>query len=251
VPAPGSPGAPADDFAQKRACVVGGTSGIGAAIASALIARGAEVWVTGASEATAAEMAARHPALAARAHALDLRDRAQIGAYCARFAGLDILINAAGASFPGRECEPAVLLDAIAINLSGIAQVTLAMSSALRARKGCVVNFASLTSFLGSASNPAYSAAKGGIVQLTKSLARLWGPHGVRVNAVAPGYVRTRLTAFRWQDAAESRAVLARTPLARWGEAEDIVGPTLFLCSREAGFITGVVLPVDGGYLTS
>ena len=84
----------------------------------------------------------------------------------------------------------------------------------------------------------------------TKSLARLWGPHGVRVNAVAPGYVRTRLTAFRWQDAAESRAVLARTPLARWGEAEDIVGPTLFLCSREAGFITGVVLPVDGGYLT-
>jgi NAD(P)-dependent dehydrogenase (short-subunit alcohol dehydrogenase family) len=203
APTPGALCAPADDFAAKRACVVGGTSGIGAAIAAALIARGAEVWVTGASAATAARVAARHPELEGRAHALDLRDRAQIGAYCARFAALDILINAAGASF------------------------------------------------LGSASNPAYSAAKGGIVQLTKSLARLWGPHGVRVNAVAPGYVRTRLTAFRWQDAAESRAVLARTPLARWGEPEDIVGPTLFLCSRAAAFITGVVLPVDGGYLTT
>ena len=141
------------------------------------------------------------------------------------------------------------MADAIGINLLGVGYVCSAMYPALKAGRGSVVNFGSLTSFLGSASNPAYSAAKGGIVQLTKSLARMWGSDGIRVNAIAPGYVQTKMTAFRWKDEQQVQAIIERTPLGRWAQVDDIVGPTLFLCSDAAGFVTGVTLPVDGGFL--
>ena len=96
---------------------------------------------------------------------------------------------------------------------------------------------------------PAYSASKGGIVQLTKSLAAAWAADGIRVNALAPGWVRTPLTRALQDDGERSAAILARTPLGRWAEPADIAGAAVFLCSPAAAFITGVVLPVDGGYL--
>jgi NAD(P)-dependent dehydrogenase (short-subunit alcohol dehydrogenase family) len=96
---------------------------------------------------------------------------------------------------------------------------------------------------------PGYSASKGGVAQLTKSLAIAWAAEGIRVNAVAPGWIATALTAPLHGDTVRSATVLGRTPLGRWGTPEDIAGPVLFLCSPAAAFVTGVVLPVDGGYL--
>jgi NAD(P)-dependent dehydrogenase (short-subunit alcohol dehydrogenase family) len=111
------------------------------------------------------------------------------------------------------------------------------------------VNVASMLSFFGGGLAPAYSASKGGIAQLTKSLAIAWAPEGIRVNAIAPGWIATPLTQALQDDPARSQAILNRTPMARWGHPEDLAGPVQFLCSPQAAFVTGVVLPVDGGYL--
>jgi NAD(P)-dependent dehydrogenase (short-subunit alcohol dehydrogenase family) len=113
------------------------------------------------------------------------------------------------------------------------------------------VNIASILSFFGAGLAPAYSASKGAIAQLTKSLAIAWAADNIRVNAVAPGWITTPLTQVLQDDPARTAAILARTPLNRWGRPEDVVGAVLFLCSPAAAFITGVVLPVDGGYLTT
>jgi 2-dehydro-3-deoxy-D-gluconate 5-dehydrogenase len=118
----------------------------------------------------------------------------------------------------------------------------------LFASRGCVINIASMLSFFGSGQAPAYSASKGGVVQLTKSLAIAWAPHGVRVNAIAPGWIETALTAPLVSDPAKRDAITARTPLGRWGQPADVAGAALFLASPAAAFITGVILPVDGGY---
>ena len=95
---------------------------------------------------------------------------------------------------------------------------------------------------------PAYSASKGGIVQFTKSLAIAWAPEQIRVNAIAPGWIKTTLTQPLYEDETRSREIINRTPLDRWGVPEDVAGPALFLASQQAQFVTGVVLPVDGGY---
>ena len=114
---------------------------------------------------------------------------------------------------------------------------------------GVIVNTASVLSFQGGARVPAYSASKGGVAQLTKSLALAYAADGIRVNAIAPGWVRTSLTQSLQEDNARSDAIVARTPLGRWAEPDDIAGAAVFLCSAAARFVTGVVLPVDGGYL--
>jgi NAD(P)-dependent dehydrogenase (short-subunit alcohol dehydrogenase family) len=128
-------------------------------------------------------------------------------------------------------------------------RVCAAARSRLAARRGCVVNTASMLSFFGGGLVPGYSASKGGVAQLTKSLAIAYAADGIRVNAVAPGWIATPLSQALQDDPARTQAILARTPMGRWGTPDDVAGPVLFLASPATRFVTGVVLPVDGGDL--
>ena len=240
-----------DLFAGRVALVSGGTSGIGAAIAEALAACGATVTVTGATDAEA-ETARAEPAFLCReAHALDVRDAAAIAAFMGAMSRLDILVNCAGVIRRGAEHNPAVFAEVLDINLTGTMRLCAAARPLLAQTQGCIVNTASVLAYFGGGLVPGYSASKGGVAQLTKSLAIAYAAEGIRVNAVAPGWVETKLTQALQDDPGRSAAILARTPLGRWGKPVDIVGTVVFLCSPAASFVTGAIMPVDGGYLVS
>jgi NAD(P)-dependent dehydrogenase (short-subunit alcohol dehydrogenase family) len=134
------------------------------------------------------------------------------------------------------------------INLHGTFRTAAAFHGALKAAGGCVINISSMYASFGSPRNPAYGASKAAVTQLTKSLAIAWAADGIRVNAVAPGFIVTEQSARSRQDPVHVANVSARTPMGRWGQPEDIAGPVLFLASPAAGFMTGTCLAVDGGY---
>ncbi len=233
----------------SRVLVSGGTSGIGAAIARAFAAQGAQVSVTGATEAETDAARARADMAGIACQVLDVRDGAAVASRVAGLGELDVLVNCAGVIRRGAELEPEVFAEVVDINLVGTMRMCAAARAGLKARAGCIVNTASMLSFFGGGLVPGYSASKGGVAQLTKSLAIAYAADGIRVNAVAPGWIATPLTQGLQDDAARSAAILARTPLGRWGTPEDIAGPVLFLAGPAARFVTGIVLPVDGGYL--
>lgn len=230
--------------------VTGGTSGIGHAIALAFAAQGAEVTVTGLATADVMECRKVSPHLTAVV--LDLQDRAGMADFVGGLVRLDHLVNAAGTLHRGgTEHEAEVFDKVIDINLSGTMRMCTLCRPLLAASKGSIINMASMLSFFGSSQVPAYAASKGGVAQLTKSLAIAYAPDGIRVNALAPGWIATALTKPLHADPTRSTAILARTPMGRWGKPEDIAGPALFLASPLAGFVTGAVLAVDGGYLVA
>jgi len=229
--------------------VSGGTSGIGAAIAQGFVAAGAQVHATGATESEVHSARLRADMAGIACAALDVRDAAAVQAWVAGLGELDVLVNCAGIIRRGAELEPEAFAEVVDINLNGSMRMCAAARAGLKARRGCIVNTASMLSFFGGGLVPGYSASKGGIAQLTKSLAIAYAGDGIRVNAVAPGWIATPLTQGLQDDAARSAQIVARTPLGRWGVPKDITGPVLFLCSPAAAFVTGVVLPVDGGYL--
>jgi NAD(P)-dependent dehydrogenase (short-subunit alcohol dehydrogenase family) len=240
-----------DYFAGRQVLVVGGTSGIGAGIGAAFVARGSSVTATGATEAEVVAARADAALVGADMVVLDVRDSAAVQSVVGGRSTLDVLVNCAGVIRRGAEHDPAVFAELLDINLTGTMRCCTAARALLAASRGCIVNTASMLSFFGGGLVPGYSASKGGIVQLTKSLAIAYAADGIRVNAVAPGWIATALTQPLQDDPSRSAPILARTPMGRWGTPSDVAGAVLFLASPWARFVDGVVLPVDGGYLIS
>lgn len=226
---------------QRTAIVTGAASGIGRGLAEGFAEAGYRVLGID-LQAVGEPVAGVEPVM------LDVTDADAVARFGEGLETLDAVVNAAGVIRRMEEFDPEVFQRVVDINLNGVMRVCAACRPALARGGGAIVNIASMLSFFGGPLVPAYSASKGGIVTLTKSLAAAWAGEGIRVNALAPGWIATPLTQALQDDPARSRPILERTPMGRWGTPGDLVGPALFLTSPAAAFVTGVVLPVDGGY---
>ena len=242
------------DLGGRVACVTGASSGLGRAAADALARAGARVVGVARREAELDAWAGACPGEAAVVVA-DLARREDLPEVAARaaepFGAPGILVNAAGVNTreAADEVTPAGWDLTLDLNLAAPFFLAQAMVPAMRARgRGRIVNFASLQSFRAFPGGLAYGASKGGVAQLTRAMAEAWSPDGVTANALAPGFVRTELTAPVFDDPERAARNAARTCLGRNGEPEDVTGPLLFLCSDAAAYVTGQTLMVDGGY---
>ena len=239
--------APNFNFSDAHVLVVGASrAGIGAAIARAFQAAGAVVAITGAEPKPAAEDGQRFLYTQ-----LDVTSLDAVRALAKATPKLDILVNCAAITSRGEEMDPAFFERVVDVNLHGTFRMAEAFHPHLRAQRGVLINIASMYAQFGSPRNPAYGASKAAVAQLTKSLAIAWAPDGIRVNAVAPGFIVTEQSAKSRTDPNHVAAVNLRTPIGRWGLPGDIAGSVLFLASPAAAFITGTCLAIDGGYSIS
>jgi len=239
------------DFSGVHVLVTGGSSGIGHGIARAFADAGARVTISG-RRAAAGDYGNDLSGLEYRQ--LEVADAAAIDAVARSLHALDVLVNNAGANLPGgkNEYEPDVFEQSVRINLFGAYRLSAACREMLAQSDldggASIINLASMASYFGITAVPGYGAAKAATVQMTKTLAAAWAKDRIRVNAVAPGLIRSNMTA-RIQGLPEfTRKDFERMPLARWGTPEDIAPAVLFLASPAARYITGQTLPVDGGY---
>ncbi|AGW42100.1 3-oxoacyl-ACP reductase [Leifsonia xyli subsp. cynodontis DSM 46306] len=241
----------------KRALVTGGNGGLGRAFSVALAAAGSDVFVPsladddGTTERLVTGHGRRYEFAQADITGTDVPQR-MVAACVERLGGIDILVNSAGINLLGdvtefgREKWDAM----VAVNLTAAFGFAHAAAKAMIPQgSGKIVNIASLFSFLGGRQSPAYAATKAGIVGFTKAYADELGEHGIQVNAIAPGYFATALTAQTRSDAAANARTVEHVPAGRWGEPADLMGALVFLASPAAAYVTGHTLVVDGGYL--
>lgn len=234
-------------FNNKVVLLTGGTSGIGLGIANAFANQGARVIATGATREEVDQAKSMNSKIDFKQ--LNVSTSENVQDFFENIDTLDVLINCAGIIKRELEHDPEVFQEVINVNLNGTMRACSAARDFLKETNGSIINIASMLTFFGGGLVPAYSASKGGIAQLTKSLAIAYASDQIRVNAIAPGWIKTPLTKALQEDENRANAILSRTPMNRWGKPEDLAGPAMFLASDDAKFVTGSIIPVDGGYM--
>jgi NAD(P)-dependent dehydrogenase (short-subunit alcohol dehydrogenase family) len=231
-----------------HAIVVGGAGDIGAAISNLFCDLGATVTATGVNDA-AITCSQLRPREGLTVQSLDVTDDAAVRAFAKTHRRVDALINCAGILARDKEYEIETFMKVLDVNLTGTFRTCIAFRTALAQSNGAIVNIASMNATLALPRIPAYCASKGGVVMLTKALALSWAPEGIRVNAVAPGYIETSINEAGRQDRVHYDRIVDRTAFKRWGQPDDVAGAVVFLCMPASSYATGTVVAVDGGFL--
>lgn len=235
---------PSFDVSGKTVLITGGNGGIGGAFAAAFLAHGASV--------IAADIRPpANPQPGIQYETLDVCDSRAIEALAARTPKLDVLIHCAGRLARWEEYKPDVFAEILDIHLVANMRLAFAFRPHLKASQGCLINIASMYGFFGAAHAPAYSAAKTGVISLTRSLALGFAADHIRVNAIAPGWIKTEISRGGRENPEFNAKVVARLPNGEWAEPEELAGTAIFLASPAAHLINGVTIPVDGGYVAS
>lgn len=236
------------DLTGRTALVIGGTGGLGHAIARRFRADGATVHVTGTR--SRAEEYDGTDLSGLSYHSLDVGNADAVKALAREFPALDLLVCAQGqTAFGGTEYEDETFTRVLDTNLGSIMRLAGALHDALAQRNGAIILLNSIAHHKATLGLPAYSASKAGLESLTRSLAEAWGPDGIRVNGIAPGFVETKMTAAAMSDEARRSAYLKTVPLGRFSTPDDVAHVALFLASELSSYMTGTTLTVDGGKL--
>ena len=239
-------------FEGKTVIVTGAGKGIGRRTVELLRQRGAEVVALSRSKADLDALAAE---TGARTLQVELEDVAQTRAVLAEALPADLLVNCAGINilepFLDMKDESFDTVQAVNVRSTAVVSQVFARDLVARKAKGAIVNVSSISSFLGFREHAAYCASKGAMDGLTRVMANELGPHGIRVNSVAPGITLTDLARVAWEAPEKGGPMLARTPIGRFAETEDVAEVILFLLSDAAAMLTGVTLPIDGGFLAN
>ena len=238
------------NFSGKVALVTGGVSGIGAAASLAFKRAGAKVIACGVTEQEMNAVRVNPDFAGVRCETLNVRDGEAVKRLIGSLDQLDFVVNSAGIIRRAAEHDPETFAEVIDVNLTGGMRVATAARPLLAKSKGAIVFFGSVMSFFGGPVQPAYSASKGAVKNLVMSLGAAYAPDGIRVNAVAPGWVITELSRGARENPERNAQIMGRIPMSRWAETTEIADPIMFLCSDAARYVTGTILPVDGGYIS-